>query len=94
MKLREELDFTNIVEKQRIRHEAKILTAVLEHLSITEFDGKYLSTDKERVKNYSVGIYTLRYKGTLIFRRFPMDISGLKFRYEAPIFNNVSEPKK
>lgn len=53
-----------------------------------------MSADKERVKNYSVGIYTLRHKGTLIFHRFPMDISGLKFRYEAPIFNNVSEPKK
>lgn len=89
MKIKEKLDLTGIVEKQRIRYEAKILTAVLEHFNITGYDAKHLSADRERVKNYSAGVYTLRYKGILIFRRFQTDISGLQFRYESPIFNVV-----
>lgn len=95
MKIKEELDFTEFIEKKRHNYETKILSAVLDHYNFdyTDYDVKELTVGYECVKNYSTNILAVRYKGLLIFRRIPLDFNGLKFRYEAPIFNNVSEPK-
>lgn len=93
MRLKEELDFTELIYKKRHNYEVKILSAVLEHYNFTDYDVDKLTVDYERVKNYSTSILTVRYKGQLIYRRFPLDLGGVKYRYEAPIFNNVSEPK-
>lgn len=94
MKIRKELDLTKRIDEIRYKHEVKILNAVLKHYNITDdYDIEELTVHKEHVKNYSVGVITVRYKGLLMYRRFSNDFNELKFTYEAPIFNNVSEPK-
>lgn len=51
------------------------------------FDENKATVDFEDVKNYSMRILTVRYKGVIIYRRFPLDMTGCNFRYESIIFN-------
>ncbi len=90
MKLKQEIDLTTAMTNALAEHEAKILRAVVKHLNIKNYDVKELTAEYEDVKNFSRRIFTVRYKGELMYRRFPADIYGFLFRYEAPIFNNLS----
>ncbi len=93
MKIKSELDLTKKMENARAEHEAKILGAVLKHFNINDYGREHLTGAYENVEKYSIRAFTVRYKGVLMYRRFQTDLFNPQFRYEAPIFNNVSEPK-
>lgn len=45
-----------------------------------------LSIEYETVNNWHMSVYTVRYKGEILCRRFNTDMLGLKYEYESPIF--------
>lgn len=88
------LNLNNTVVRAVTNHTNKI--AVQAFLQL--FPGEKMNTDYvqqgfEYVKNYTIPIYTLRYKGTILCRRYIDDVYGLKYRFESPIFENQSQNK-
>ncbi|HBX45540.1 hypothetical protein [Limibacterium fermenti] len=89
---KKEVDFSSLIENARCKNELKILEAAIKYHGITgDIKDEDIAAKYEHVRHYGVGIYTLRYQGKLLFRRFRQDMEGIKFRYESPIFNNVTE---
>ncbi|MDY3547334.1 hypothetical protein PG291_01800 [Riemerella anatipestifer] len=77
----ERIDLTLLIDNKIKR---KTLKLVMKWLSIK---GKKLEQEKtsisyEKVPNYSISIYTIRYEGELVLRRYHEDLEGLKYRFE------------
>lgn len=92
MKAKAEIDLRESIDKKRWRNEVLIMSEALKYYGITtDIAMDDVTVKNEKVKNYKAGIFTVRHKGKLLYRRFPMDVAGLIFRYESPIFNIISE---
>lgn len=84
----QELDLTSQINKIVMAHECKIINMALRKLFPCEdFNVENVNAQKERVRNYSMGIFTYRYKGVLLLRRFPLSMDGLQWKYESPIYD-------
>jgi len=84
-----QLNLRPFVDRKAAAHENAWLA--LEKLFPGEVvDRKQLTVDKERVKNYSVKITTVRYRGEILFRRFVTSPDGMELRYESPIYDNLN----
>lgn len=73
------------------RHEIKIIIAALKCHGIYDFHSDKTERTLEKVEHYSAPVVTQRYEGKILFRRYPMDLQGVKFRYESPIFGDKLE---
>lgn len=74
----ERLKFEQIIDKAIARKESAILNRWLEARNY-KFCKTNLTTAYEPVGCYSLGIYTVRYCGQLVFRRFSDGISAYKY---------------
>ncbi|MCK0202454.1 hypothetical protein MWN41_05400 [Ornithobacterium rhinotracheale] len=74
----ERLKIESIINKAVARKESAILNKWLEARNY-KFCKTNLTTAHEAVEFYSVKIYTVRYCGQLVFRRFPDGIDGYKY---------------
>ncbi len=78
-----QLNLSKDIERKVMRRTVELLHKWCKHKGF-KFDdsikGK-IKADFEKVKNYSVKIYTVRYDGVLVLRRFN-DIYGTDFRFE------------
>lgn len=82
-------DPTKVIERMRKKHEIKIVSMVICKLFPDEkIDGDMLTVAMERIKFHSLDVYTIRYKGEVVLRRYVNDLMGWQFRYESPIFSN------
>ena len=80
-------DLTPIVLRARGKRTVSIVVKALDLL----FPGQELkkedfSFEYETVDNWHMPVYTVRYKGQILCRRFNTDALGLKYEYESPIF--------
>ena len=91
-RLKPEIDYRTLLKREMGKRGSKIMSRALCHYGyhLEKVDLEKIQVRMENVKNYSVPIFTVRYEGNLLFRRFPNGLSGLEFRYESPIFNNVN----
>ncbi|HBX44462.1 MAG TPA: hypothetical protein DEG28_01015 [Porphyromonadaceae bacterium] len=90
-KAKQEVDFYKTVISARWRNERFIMTQAVMHYGMSGINKSDFTFEDEKVKNYSRKMFTVRCRGKLLFRRFPADLHGLCFKYESPIFNNVTE---
>ncbi|MEJ8606254.1 hypothetical protein JSO56_04875 [Riemerella anatipestifer] len=49
---------------------------------IKKLEKEKISFFYEKVPNYSISIYTIRYEDELVLRRYSEDLEGLKYRFE------------
>lgn len=85
----QELDLYSIVSKAIFTYEDKIVWLAISKLFPNDkLDPKQIQVSMEKVKNYSVAVKTIRYRGRILLQKFPMDFSGMKYRYESPIYDN------
>lgn len=76
------LNFKKHIERSLTRRTSQLFFKWLEKQQISIASNEHLRIDYEKVENYSRKIYTLRYKGKLVLRRFNKDLEGLSFRFE------------
>lgn len=88
-KLLPDLDLRPLLTKAMDAYELRIISQAIEKAAPgEEFDADALVISCDEVKGCVTDIYTVRYKGEIIMRRFPADLLGTKFHYESPIFND------
>lgn len=92
-KAQQKVDFRKLVEEKRMKNEVHITLRAIEHCGLSQSTHP-ITVGYERVKNYSMNIYTIRCEGVLLLRRFPLDLEGFCFRYESPIFNDINNLDK
>lgn len=86
-KLVPDLDLRPLLTKTKDAYELRIISQAIEMVAPgEEFESDALVIDYEEVKGYSVTVYTVRYRGEIILRRFPVDMLGTMYHYESPIF--------
>ena len=90
-RLKEEIDLSPIVNKSLDRYEAELTEAYLRMKGIYDFNADKIAVKYEEVTNYSIKVLTIRYDGDIVLRRYQMDMTGLKYRFESPIFNNLRQ---
>lgn len=87
-KLSPDLDLRPLLTRAMEAYELRIITQAIEKAAPgEEFDAPALVISLDEIKGYVVPVYTVRYRGEIIMRRFPADLLGTKFHYESPIFN-------
>lgn len=65
------------------RHESEIMIYMLKKKGFFDtFSAENCSITYEKVENFSQKVHTRRYKGELLFRRFPLGFDGLEYRYQ------------
>ncbi len=90
MKL-QHFDPSPLIEKMRKKHELKIVSnAIVKMFPNESICAKDMTVAMERVEYYSQEVYTIRYKGIVVMRRFIEDIFTTKYRYESPLFDQQS----
>lgn len=88
-KLSPDLDLRPLLTKAMDAYELRIVTQAIEKAAPgEEFDADALVVSQDKIKGYVVPVYTVRYRGEIIMRRFPTDLLGTKYHYESPIFND------
>ena len=88
-KISPDLNLRPFLQMKMDAYELRIITGAIEKCYPGEqFESSDLVVGREDVKGSAVGIYTVRYKGEIMMRRFPADLLGMKFHYESPIFND------
>lgn len=88
-KLSPDLNLRPMLERAMIAYELRIITQAIEKVAPgEEFNSDALVVSRDKVACYAVPVYTVRYKGEIIMRRFPAYLLGTKFHYESPIFND------
>ena len=86
------VDMQPSVIKNVVRHGYEIAGLALQKL----FPGEVifveeLTTGYETVKYHSEPVYTIRYKGKILCRRYSDDLLGVKYRFESPIFETEKQ---
>ena len=83
------IDFNKLIEKKRLNHIRNIADKAYQKLFPEEkkIDSEMITIGREKVENYSFKILTFRYRDKILVREFPIDIEGLKFQYESPIYD-------
>lgn len=80
-------DLTPVVIRALNKRTIDIVTKAFDKLFPgEEFRKEDMGIEYEKVDNWSMPIYTVRYKGRILCRRFSIDMFGLKYEYESPIF--------
>ena len=88
-KLSPDLDLRPLLTRAMDAYELRVISQAIEKAAPgEEFDAHALVISRDEVKGYTTDIYTVRYRGEIIMRRFPADMLGTKYRYESPIFND------
>lgn len=88
-KLVPDLDLRPLLTKTKDAYELRIISQAIEMVAPgEEFEKDALVINYEEVKGYSVDVYTVRYRGEIILRRFWADMFGTMYHYESPIFND------
>lgn len=88
-KISPDLDLRPFLQMKMDAYELRIITEAIKKCHPGEqFESSDLVVGREEVKGCTVDVYTVRYKGEIMMRRFPTDLLGTKFHYESPIFNN------
>lgn len=89
-KLKRDLDLMPVINKAVNRYESKLGSEALRMLypQGVKIMKEKVTQEAEFVKNYSVKVWTVRYDGKLLFRRFRDDLIGIKYRYESPVFGD------
>ena len=86
-KLSSDLDLRPLLTRAMDAYELRIITQAIEKVAPgEEFDAEALVVS--HAKGYIMDVYTVRYRGEIILRRYPTDLLGIKFHYESPIFND------
>ncbi|MDY3352276.1 hypothetical protein PG357_09825 [Riemerella anatipestifer] len=77
----ERIDLTLLIDNKIKR---KTLKLVMKWLSTKgkKLEKEKISISYEKVPNYSISIYTIRYEDDLVLRRYSEDLEGLKYRFE------------
>ncbi|MCD5969529.1 hypothetical protein [Riemerella anatipestifer] len=77
----ERIDLTLLIDNKIKR---KTLKLVMKWLSTKgkKLEKEKISISYEKVPNYSISIYTIRYEDELVLRRYSEDLEGLKYRFE------------
>lgn len=88
-KLSPDLDLRPLLTRVMEAYELRIISQAIEKAANgEEFDAPALVISRDEVKGCTTDIYTVRYRGEIIMRRFPADMLGTKYHYESPIFND------
>lgn len=89
-KLKRELDLMPVINKAVNRYESKLGGEALRMLypQGVKIMKEKVTQEAEFVKEYSIKVWTVRYDGKLLFRRFRDDLIGIKYRYESPVFGD------
>lgn len=88
-KLSPDLDLRPLLARAMAAYELRIITQAIEKVAPgEEFDADALVISRDKVTGCIMDVYTVRYRGEIILRRFPADLLGIKFHYESPIFND------
>lgn len=92
-----------ILQLQILDLKTDVIKKVLEHgynvaglAFLKLFPGEVMSTENlstcyETVKYHSEPVYTIRYKGKILCRRYSDDLLGFKYRFESPIFETEKQ---
>ncbi|AGC39498.1 hypothetical protein [Riemerella anatipestifer] len=78
----ERIDLTLLIENKVKRKALKLVMKWLSVKGIKKLEKEKISISYEKVPNYSISIYTIRYEGDLVLRRYSEDLEGLKYRFE------------
>ncbi|WP_377084703.1 hypothetical protein [Riemerella anatipestifer] len=78
----ERIDLTLLIENKVKRKALKLVIKWLSVKGIKKLEKEKISISYEKVPNYSISIYTIRYEGDLVLRRYSEDLEGLKYRFE------------
>ncbi|MDY3352321.1 hypothetical protein PG357_10050 [Riemerella anatipestifer] len=78
----ERIDLTLLIENKVKRKALKLVMKWLSVKGIKKLEKEKISISYEKVPNYSISIYTIRYEDELVLRRYSEDLEGLKYRFE------------
>ncbi|MCU7571582.1 hypothetical protein N4241_10740 [Riemerella anatipestifer] len=78
----ERIDLTLLIENNVKRKTIKLVMKWLSVKGIKKLEKEKISISYEKVPNYSISIYTIRYEDELVLRRYSEDLDGLKYRFE------------
>ncbi|MBT0527106.1 hypothetical protein [Riemerella anatipestifer] len=78
----ERIDLTLLIENKVKRKALKLVIKWLSVKGIKKLEKEKISISYEKVPNYSISIYTIRYEEELVLRRYSEDLEGLKYRFE------------
>lgn len=86
------VDMQPSVIKKVVSHGYKVAGLALQKL----FPGEEILKEEliigyERVEHYTSPVYTIRYKGEILCRRFSEDLLGFRYRFESPIFETEKQ---
>lgn len=88
-KLSPDLDLRPLLTRAMDAYELRIITQAIEKVAPgEEFDADALVISRDKVIDCAIDVYTVRYSGEIIMRRYPTDLLGIKFHYDSPIFND------
>ena len=88
-KLSPDLNLRPLLDRAMNAYELRIITQAIEKVAPgEEFNSDALVVSRDKVTNYAVPVYTVRYRGEIIMRRTQADMLGTKYHYESPIFND------
>lgn len=88
-KLVPDLDLRPLLTKTKDAYELQIISQAIKMVAPgEEFESDALVVNYEEVKGFSMDVYTVRYRGEIIMRRFPADMFGIMYHYESPIFDD------
>lgn len=92
-KLKRDLDLMPVINKAVKRYEGKLGDEALRMLypQGIKLVPEKITQEAEFVKHYSVRVWTVRYDGKLLFRRHRADLIGIKYKYESPVFGDLTE---
>ncbi len=86
------MDYSKTVQEKIVEDGFKVATFAFGKLFPDEIIQKdQIQVAYEKVEHYLSPIYTIRYKGKILCRRYREDIFGLKFRFESPIFETEKQ---
>ena len=87
-------DSKPMIEKKRLDFITKILRYIAYKKEPSQmYNPALIRVSYEKVKNYSIEIFTIRYNGELWLREFPSAIMGYPgYRYESPFITPKIKP--
>lgn len=90
MKMKKELDLISFINKKVNEYETKLANKAMRVLYPQGFvfDKTKLTQCYESVKEYAINVWTVRYDGKLLFRRYMSDSSVFIYEYESPVFGD------
>ncbi len=81
------LDYSESIREKIVEYGFNVATLAFCKL----FQKDQIQVAYETVEHYTSPVYTIRYKGKILCRRYHEDIWGLRYRFESPIFETEKQ---